>query len=198
MGSKLKTLLIFVIAAAVVGLGFWKKDDFNNMISSPASISLDPYLNKPGKYAFVFPRKWKVEDASSEGKFVSRTLVSPLEGGQRLGNVSQITVTIVATPGAGQPFSKQTEFEEWWSKSNQEIKGTGVIKLGNESVAGERAVRLAEVDIVEENINDSFWSVTTWFRRNSLNYYVNMMGNGSLSDIELNALSQMLGRFTFE
>jgi hypothetical protein len=168
------------------------------MISSPAVVSFEPYLNKSGKYSFALPAKWKINDASSEAKFVSRTMISPVEGAQQLGNIAQITITIVATPGAGQPFSKQTEFEEWWSKGNQEIKGTGIIKLGNESVAGERAVRLAEVDMVEENVDDSFWSVTTWFRRNSLNYYVNMMGNGSLTDKELNALSQMLGKFNFE
>lgn len=197
MGSKSKAGLMFLLIVIVFGVGWWKKDAVVKFFSKEKPVVLVPYANLSGKYHFKIPDKWVVEEASTEGKFISRSLFTAVEGGQVMGNVAQITVTIVATPGAGQPFSKQTEFDEWWNKGNEEIKGTGIIKLGNESVAGEKAIRLAEVDMVEENLEESFWSVTTWFRKDSLNYYVNMMGNGNLSEKELGLFSQVLSGFYF-
>ncbi len=198
MGAKKRNLLILVTVVAVCSLGWWKRANIMQMFGGERKIVMVPYSNGSGKFSFSIPMKWKIEEASSEGKFLSRTLISPIEGGSQVGNVAQISVTIVATPGAGQPFSKQSEFDEWWNKGTQEIKGTGIIKLGNEQVAGQKAIRLAEVDIVEENIDQSFWSVTTWFRHNEMNYYVNMMGNGSLSEEELKSLDKMLSAFKFD
>lgn len=197
MGVKKRNLLILVLLAVIGSLSWWKRDDMMGIFKAENTVALVPYENRDGKFSFSIPMKWKVDEASSEGKFLSRTLINPVQGGVEMGNIAQLSVTIVASPGAGQPFSKQSEFDEWWNKGTEEIKGTGIIKLGNEQVAGEKAIRLAEVDIVEENIDQSFWSVTTWFRHNELNYYINMMGNGSLTEKELKSLDRMLSAFKF-
>ncbi len=86
---------------------------------------------------------------------------------------------------------------DWRYKPDEIASGTGTIKLKNEEVAGLPAVRIAEVDMVTEDIKQSWWSVTTWFIKDKINYYVNMMGNGSLSDEELVPFGKILDSFQF-
>jgi hypothetical protein len=49
--------------------------------------------------------------------------------------------------------------------------------------------------MVQEDIKQSWWSVTTWFIKGNINYYVNMMGNGSLTQEEYMPFEEMLGSF---
>jgi hypothetical protein len=159
------------------------------------AVEYQSYQNKKGGFKIMIPKGWRGLEASDEGKFVARIVFRRTTLSEAVGNMGEIDITVVASPSVSQPFSTSGEFEDWRAIPDQAATGTGTIKLKNEEVAGIQAVRLAEVDMVPEDIRQSWWSVTTWFIKGGINYYVNMMGNGSLTEAELGPFELILASF---
>jgi hypothetical protein len=148
------------------------------------------YENKKGKYKIFIPKGWKEEESTESSKFLTRVVFKRTNQSEIFGNMAEMSVTVIASPSSSQLFSKKSEFDILRNKSDQSASEDGLFKLKNEKVAGLPAVRLAEVQ-------KKWWSVTTWFIKNNISYYINMMGNGNLTDIELVHFSKILSSFTW-
>jgi len=193
--KKLVGILILVLFATFTGWRLWINYKMENNVEVN-NIAYRDYENPKAGYKVRIPAGWYVAEASDEGRFVARTVFKRTVD-HLVGSIGEISITAVASSSAAQPFSRRSEFMEWREKPDESATGTGIIKLKNEEVAGSAAVRIAEVDMVLENINQSWWSVTTWFIKGNVNYYINMMGNGALTGAELLPFDKVLNSFQF-
>ncbi len=198
MRAKRKPIFWLLVLILIAGAGYIFRGSIVYEFKAAMMLSwFEEFKSAKGGYKMKAPKGWIVEEASASAVFVSRVTIKPAQGGQQMGNIAEMSVTVVDKPDERQLLARQSELDDWWSKEDQEIKGTGSFKVLNEEVDGVRAVRLAEADIVEEYPDQSFWSITTWFRKDMVNYYVNMMGRGKLTDLEQDAFSKMLSSFRF-
>jgi hypothetical protein len=195
MKKQAKLIAGILLTILIMGLGWWKRESLQAFVLGVFKPDMQIYVSDSGKFSAKLPGGWELETSTPEGMFVTRVVASPKTGGYQAGNIGQMSITITATSSADQPLSTPTEFEIWQNKPDQEVKGTGLFKVKNEEVAGSKAVRLAEADMVEESVDQSFWSVTTWFRKEDKNYYINMMGNGKLTTVENDFFDKVLNGF---
>ena len=188
--KKRKGLLLVVVLFLLLATGLsyiWKNSDYQR------------YVSVSGKYSTNVPRNWQIEESTESGKFVARVVFKPTETSFRAhpSNIGEMSVTVVSQPSLAQPFSRPEELQMWREKEDKPATGSGMIKLKNEQLGGADAVRVAEVDMVVGNSQNDWWSVTTWAIKDSVNYYVNMMGNGELGKPEWEVFEGMLKGFRF-
>jgi len=154
------------------------------------------FQNEDGKYRLMVPAGWQ-EEATSGGKFVSRTVFLSTESSKKIGNIGEFSVTVISSPSAEQKMATKEEFEWWMSQPVKEASAGGIVKLENDTVSGQPAVRLAEMIAIPEKKGVNYWSVTSWFRKDETNYYINMMGNGADFKKEMGPFLWMLSKFSF-
>jgi hypothetical protein len=188
---KNKILTILIILGVVLGV-WWilaqsvipKTEEFNN------------YQNPKSGYKVKIPNNWIADESTESGKFKSRTVWIPVQNGTNMGNISQLSITVVEIPAVNQPFSTQKEFDEWFNKKDGfQATDSGIIKVENESISSQNAVMLKEEEVIKEDIPSSFFSYTSWFRKDGTNYYINTMGNGLFSDFEKKYFKIILDSF---
>lgn len=187
--KKIKIGLI-VIGAVIVGILFWPRKFAD--INYAHRETLLAYVNKLGGYQVSVPKGWIPNVATPSANLSNRISWQPGSQGVELGNIGMISITIVASPSATQELSSVSEFNKWWSAPTQTATNTDIIKIENGKVAGFDSIRLGQMDLVAENPESSFWSVTDWFRKGEVNYYVNMLGNGNLTSVEFDWFNRIL------
>jgi hypothetical protein len=141
------------------------------------------------------PANWQTEEATPGGKFVARAVFRPTAESLKVGNIGEMSVTVIATPSATQALASQQEFDNWLRQPVTSATEGAIVKLANEVVAGQPAVRLAVIEPIPEQPGIKFWSVTSWFRHEGVNYYVNMMGNGADFKSETGPFDWILSKF---
>lgn len=152
------------------------------------------YENLKGKYKMMIPKGWSVEEASDSGLFISRVIFRPTRDSIKIGNLAELSVTIVPGTSTGSAYSSQAEFDEWFAKPETAATMDGIFKTKNETLSNNPSVRISELATVEEK-NTKFWSSTTWSRIDNNNYYINMMGNGPGDFAEESRFSWLISKF---
>jgi hypothetical protein len=184
-----------IIILAGAGWAFFK----GNIKAKPVVArtgSLHLYQNNKAGYEVLIPDNWSNTESTETAKFVSRIDWKATANGTDLGNISEMSITVIATPEAGQPLSTQKEFDLWEKeKDGYTASDSGIVKIKDEEIAGQKAVRMQEAAVLEEDQADSFFSQTGWFRKNNINYYINMMGNGLLTDTENKNFDKIVNSF---
>jgi hypothetical protein len=195
----MKNKILTGVVVLVVFFGLWFmyfRENNQNSLKNTITTEMTDYKNSKGGYVAKVPLKWEVEESTESGKFKSRTVWQVTEDGTYLGNMSQISITVIATPEAKQPLSAQKEFDEWFSKKDgSQATDSGITKVENELISSQSAVMLKEEEVVKEDIPSSFFSYTSWFRKDGINYYINTMGNGLFSDFEKKYFKIILDSF---
>jgi hypothetical protein len=154
------------------------------------------YQNKKSKYEIDIPDGWYIAESTEGGIFTSRIVWSDTQAGVNLGNISQLSVTIIASPSAKQTMSTQKEFDEWYSMNNgSTATDSGIIKVDNVIISGQKSVTMKEEENIENDIQNSFFSRTSWFRVEKTNYYINIMGNGLFTETEKKYFNEILSSF---
>lgn len=152
------------------------------------------YENSRGKYKMMIPKDWSIDEASGSGVFSTRVIFRPTENSKKIGNLAELSVTVVPATSTGSAFSTQAEFDEWISKPESAATMDGIFKIKNETISGKPSVRISELASVEEK-NTKFWSSTSWLRADGDNYYINMLGNGPGDFAEESSFSWLLSKF---
>lgn len=182
----------------IAGVFLWREYGQKSQIpAEEVTPNFQMYENKKARFSLMIPTGWRIEEATDEGKFVARVVFIPTAESIKVGNIGELSVTVVATPSANQPLATQDEFDYWLTQPIGNSTDGAVVKIANETVAGKMAVRLAEVEAIPQEPGLKFWSVTSWFRREGLNYYINMMGNGTDFKSESGPFLWMLSKFLF-
>jgi hypothetical protein len=184
-----------IIILAGAGWAFFK----GNIKAKPVVArtgSLHLYQNNKAGYEVLIPDNWSNTESTETAKFVSRIDWKATANGTDLGNISEMSITVIATPEAGQPLSTQKEFDLWEKeKDGYTASDSGIVKIKNEEISSQKAVRMQEAAVLENDQADSFFSQTGWFRKNNINYYINMMGNGLLTDTENKNFDKIVNSF---
>ena len=193
--KKFIGLLFLILIPAIVLFWFSRKTVNKSKITIP-EIKFDLYQNIKGGYEINIPANWNVVSSSDAGLFTSRKVWQVPQAGPSIGNTEQISVTVLASPSAGQPLSTQKEFDTWYERNNGEAASeSGIVKVKNEVISGLPAIRMKEELIIKENIQSSFFSQTSWFIQNHINYYINVMGNGLFTDTDSKYFELILKSF---
>jgi len=183
----MRKILVFIGILVIIGLICWffvKGSTDKRKLNTVINI-FKIYISNKGRYQINIPSNWDKYESTESGKFTARTVWQISQSGVSLGNISQISVTVIASPAAGQELSTQNEFDDWYKKKDgEQATNSSVIKVKNEEISGIKAVRLKEEAILADDEPNSFFSQTSWLRKDKVNYYINVMGNGLLTDKE--------------
>ena len=152
------------------------------------------YENSGGEYKMMIPKNWSIDEASGSGVFSTRVVFRPTENSKKIGNLAELSVTVVPATSTGSAFSTQAEFDEWIAKPDSAATMDGMFKIKNETISGKPGVRISELASVEEK-NTKFWSSTSWLRIDGNNYYINMLGNGPGDFAEESSFAWLLSKF---
>jgi hypothetical protein len=195
MKVKKRKLYVFIFfGLGLVSWIVWHKVIKVSNIKKEDSLVM--YINQKGGYQILSPRGWKVTEVEPNNQITNRIMFEPQSAeSAQIGNIGQISVTVVASPSAAQELSTMEEFEKWLAVSPQVATSSEMVKIQNDKIGGEQAIRFGQADMVPDNIDSSFWSVTDWMRKNQINYYINMLGNGMLGQPEEGWWSRILNSF---
>jgi hypothetical protein len=202
MNDWRKLLLSFTIIFLVGIFGFTfikqffkpvaKKSSLAN--SSPAMSSQpqftpspDPYVGWTvfrNGYALPVPPKWK-NTSDLNGTAV-------LEPGEKLAGIIKISVTILSDKKAtaGQRFTTQKEFDQWYAVSTQ-VQGN-IQKLKNVNLDVEKAVVLFDT-----TQGTNHWQTIIWSRKEERNIYLTFTGTDEYGVDDATAIDYITSHFTF-
>lgn len=194
---RMQKYVLILIILIFLSAGWWYFGKNNYAGGIKNAEVFQKYTDILEKYEMDIPGGWEVQESTTGGAFTSRIVWQAKPGGMDLGNISQLSVTVVASPSTTQPLSTQKEFDQWLDveREGQASDAGTVFKAGNFNISGLRAVILKEENIVEVSRKNSFFSRTGWLRSNNINYYINVMGNGIFTDKESKYLERMFNSF---
>jgi hypothetical protein len=156
------------------------------------SVNYEDYTNKKMGYTIAKPAGWSATPIADTTNFDDRQVFMP-DSGTKLGNFSEISVTVVSKPAKTAELSSAEEYNKWLTSPNEATDSSGlVVKRGEKMVQGNRAVVLWQ----DKSLPDGYdWSIMTWVRRGEVNYYIDALGTGQYSDLESRVFDQVAGSF---
>lgn len=184
--------LVFIIAAALyMGLSGGKG---SKRVPSSNTIQFQwtDFRDQAGTFVVKVPGNWKMVEKEKNDSFDSRVEWMPESPQAMLGNTGQISLTIGGTPDV---LGTEEEFEKWVGMDLAATVSGSIQKLDDVEVGGEPGVMLTELGLPQPG--SGFWTVTTWFRKDGKNYYINTMGNGEFGNVEAAMHRLILESFTF-
>ncbi len=191
MGIMKKKLILAGIIISIIAAGWILKDRY-------LKVRVALHSNKAG-ISIKFPYGWQITYPANTDANLFRIQADASSKGEITGNIKEISVTLNKNSGAGQLIATQEDFDRYYMvKNNDTATDTGIIKVQNETVGGVKAVRLAEMDVFKTSSEYGFFSETVWARKNNTNYYINMMGNGSISKTDIEKFDEILKSFKFD
>lgn len=182
-------ILVFIMVS--VGLWVFRNRNYQTQTQNDDFVE---YVNNKIGYKMLIPNGWNIFESSESGIFLSRVAFRPSDKSKSIGNMGEISVTVVATSSGNYAFSTKKEFDEWYGKPDEKASGEGIFKFKNETISGFPALRIAEVSKIE-NKNTNFWSSTSWAIVDGKNFYINMMGNGVGDFSEDKIFSWLVSKF---
>lgn len=193
-------LVISIAAGGYYWYSSWDKKDQLPVVPEEVKLEEVQWTEyKPEGAAFVmsYPEKWEVIMSSQSGAFDQRIFFRPRKEEDRIGNAKEVTLTIVSKPAKTQKLATFAEFNALFAQEFGNDSSTSAVrKLGNTSVGGEEAVILTDLSM-EAAYGKGYWSVTSWFRHQNVNYYLNTYGDKGMSLTGGQLHTQMGEKFSF-
>jgi hypothetical protein len=194
--TKKAALAILIITILAVSGWYFYRSSLKTDTTQEESPAYKTYRNAAAGYEINAPSDWHVMESTDSGKFLARTVWQAPLSGTNLGNIAQISVTAIASPAAAEALSTPTEFAIWRNLADgNTASDSGIKKIKNETVGDMPAVRLEESIVTSGSDENSFFSQTTWFIKNGNDYYINIMGNGVLTNTEKKDFEDILKSF---
>ena len=145
------------------------------------------FKNPTAGYIVEMPDDWK-----NSSDVNGQAIFHPQENAKKLGSFHEISFTFVTKPKTNQILSTQKEFDEWYNQDPQSSSSAKLQKIDNDRVNGEKAVTLVDLRGNQDN-----WSMVTWTRHGTDNYYINAQGKGDFSQEDQEIYQHLLSTFVF-
>lgn len=161
-------------------------------LPSPAAkkvIELELLDNAKYGYSIMKPKGWDVATVSSDKNFDDRQVFSPID--KSSSKIAEISVTVVGKIGKVLDLSSQGEWNRWMASPVGATDSSGLVKkIGEKMVSGNRAVVLMQNEDLPEGFD---WSIMTWYRKGTTNYYIDALGAGQVGEGDTNLFDQIAG-----
>lgn len=192
--------LFLIVMAALSSLGKNRLGGNSDVTSaiSPTPVEFQDkwgvYESEKGGFKVKVPADWEAAELTADENFLVRVVIRPGSTGPVIGNIEEITVTIVNKPKDGQLFSTAREFSEWTKKPDIASGSGGEVKLNSGEVFGIPALNIVDKYEVD---GQKKWTILTWFRKDGANYYLATVGYGEFTGAEAWLHNDIVSGFEF-
>jgi hypothetical protein len=191
-------LMVVMAGLSSIGKRNGSGNETVNLVLSPTPVEFQDkwgiFESEKGGFKTKVPADWEAGELTADENFVVRVIIKPGSTGPVIGNVEEISISVVNKPQEGQLLSTAKEFTEWMKKPDMASGSGGETKLNSGQVAGLDALNIVDKYLVD---GKEKWTILTWFRKNSTNYYLATVGNGKYTGAEAWLHNSVVSGFEF-
>jgi len=152
------------------------------------------YASQIHNYTVRVPEDWEIQEGNFLGISGEVGFTPPSEKDKGLR--TDIHITAMKTEKVRYSLNTQEEFDEWLTKEASKGEGERLFKIDNIEIGGIEAVKFISRSLPGDGTT-AFYSVVTWFRRDGVNYYIELGGFEEIVTGLTTLYDQILPTFKF-
>jgi hypothetical protein len=154
---------------------------------------MEIFKNSKYKYTIMKPIGWEATPITTDKNFDDRQVFLP-NGNNGEGSIIELSVTVISKPASVTEIATDADWNKWVDSPTGATDSSGLVKkIGEKMVGGQRAMVLWQ----DKDLPNGYdFSILTWVRKGTVNYYIDALGTGKFTDYESGVFDYISGTFT--